>query len=119
MRGLGVDVVVMAGVRVGKVVRVNVGARVEVDTRVAVGTGGTLPQPANKTKTRIARLNRFIKVRSPKDIYPFGCMIVSMTRNLHPWNLEPTEAAQIQRKLREQLVLTWEYRVVNTIGGVD
>jgi deoxyribonuclease V len=42
-----------------------------------------------------------------------------MTRNLHPWNLEPTEAAQIQKKLREQLVLAWDNRVMNTIGGVD
>ncbi len=46
-------------------------------------------------------------------------MILSMTRNLHPWNLEPSEAAQLQKELREQLVLTWDNRVVNTIGGVD
>jgi len=33
--------------------------------------------------------------------------------------LEPSEAAQLQKELREQLVLTWDNRVVNTIGGVD
>ncbi len=46
-------------------------------------------------------------------------MILSMTRNLHPWNLEPSEAAQIQKDLREQLVLTWDNRPVTSIGGVD
>lgn len=46
-------------------------------------------------------------------------MILSMTRNLHPWNLEPSEAAQIQKQLREQLDLTWDERRVTTIGGVD
>ena len=46
-------------------------------------------------------------------------MIVFMTRELHPWNLEPGEAAQIQKELREQLILTWDNRSVTTIGGVD
>lgn len=46
-------------------------------------------------------------------------MIASMTRNLHPWDLSPDEAAQIQKELRARLVLTWDERHVATIGGVD
>ncbi len=46
-------------------------------------------------------------------------MILSMTLNLHPWDLSPSEAAQIQKDLRERLVLTWDQRSVSTIGGVD
>ncbi|HEX9330448.1 MAG TPA: deoxyribonuclease V [Anaerolineales bacterium] len=42
-----------------------------------------------------------------------------MTLNLHPWDLSPSEAAQIQKDLRERLVLTWDQRSVSTIGGVD
>jgi deoxyribonuclease V len=38
---------------------------------------------------------------------------------LHAWNLPPTEARQLQAKLREQLVLAWDGRPVRTIGGVD
>jgi deoxyribonuclease V len=42
-----------------------------------------------------------------------------MTLNLHPWDLSPSEAAQIQKDLRKRLVLTWDQRSVATIGGVD
>lgn len=46
-------------------------------------------------------------------------MIVSMTLNLHPWDLSPSEAAQVQKDLRQRLVFTWDQRPVATIGGVD
>jgi deoxyribonuclease V len=39
--------------------------------------------------------------------------------SLHPWTLDPDEAIQLQEDLRECLVLAWDGRVVNTIGGVD
>ena len=42
-----------------------------------------------------------------------------MTLNLHPWDLSPSEAAQIQKDLRKRLVLTWDQRPIATIGGVD
>lgn len=39
---------------------------------------------------------------------------------LHAWNLTPEEAIQLQKELRERLVLTWdEKRVVTTVSGVD
>jgi deoxyribonuclease V len=38
---------------------------------------------------------------------------------LHPWTLNPDEAAKIQSTLRERLTLTWDARPVATIGGVD
>jgi len=42
-----------------------------------------------------------------------------MTVELHSWSLTPEEAARIQTELRTQLVLAWNKRPVNTIGGVD
>jgi deoxyribonuclease V len=39
--------------------------------------------------------------------------------SLHPWTLDPQEAIQLQENLRKLLVLAWDGRVVNTIGGVD
>ena len=42
-----------------------------------------------------------------------------MPRNLHPWDLSPEAAAQVQKELRARLVLTWDERPVATIGGVD
>jgi deoxyribonuclease V len=39
---------------------------------------------------------------------------------LHAWNLEPEQAIQIQKELRERLDLTWDKnRVITTVGGVD
>lgn len=38
---------------------------------------------------------------------------------LHSWDLSPAEAVQLQRKLADQLVLTWDGRRVQTVGGVD
>ncbi len=38
---------------------------------------------------------------------------------LHPWNLTPAEAAQVQERLRAQLVLQWTDLPVRTVGGVD
>lgn len=38
---------------------------------------------------------------------------------LHHWLLEPDEAAALQTRLRERLVLTWDGRTVNSISGVD
>lgn len=42
-----------------------------------------------------------------------------MIMELHPWNLSPGEAAQVQKKLRERLILQWDGRPVAAIGGVD
>lgn len=42
-----------------------------------------------------------------------------MVTKLHNWNLTPQEAIRIQTELRERLVLRWDGRPVNTIGGVD
>ena len=42
-----------------------------------------------------------------------------MNASLHPWDLSPAEAAQVQANLRERLVLVWDRRLVTTIGGVD
>lgn len=38
---------------------------------------------------------------------------------LHPWTPDPHEAIRLQEILRHQLVLTWDDRQVNTVGGVD
>jgi deoxyribonuclease V len=38
---------------------------------------------------------------------------------LHPWTLDPNQAAQVQVALRERLVLSWQPKPVSTIGGVD
>ncbi len=38
---------------------------------------------------------------------------------LHPWILDPGEAARIQAKLRDQLVLEWDSRPVKTVAGID
>ena len=46
-------------------------------------------------------------------------MILSVTRNLHAWDLSPEEAAQIQTELRARLILRWDGRPVHAIGGVD
>lgn len=40
-------------------------------------------------------------------------------KNLHPWNVNPQEAARIQAELRERLVLAWDDRDVSLVGGVD
>lgn len=42
-----------------------------------------------------------------------------MTSDLHRWDLTPEEAVQIQKDLREKLILKWDKRTVHTIGGVD
>ncbi len=38
---------------------------------------------------------------------------------LHSWSLSPDEAAKVQAELRAQLILSWDGRKVETIGGVD
>jgi len=38
---------------------------------------------------------------------------------LHSWTLSPEEAIALQNRLRDRLVLTWDGRAVNTVGGVD
>jgi deoxyribonuclease V len=38
---------------------------------------------------------------------------------LHPWTLDPDEATRLQTSLRERLVLAWDGRPVNSVGGVD
>jgi deoxyribonuclease V len=42
-----------------------------------------------------------------------------MVAKLHNWNLTPAEAAQVQKELRERLILAWDERPVRTVGGVD
>jgi deoxyribonuclease V len=38
---------------------------------------------------------------------------------LHSWSLSSDEAIKVQAELRAQLILSWDGRVVETIGGVD
>jgi deoxyribonuclease V len=38
---------------------------------------------------------------------------------LHPWTLDPAEAARLQERLRQRLALTWDGRPVRTVAGVD
>jgi deoxyribonuclease V len=38
---------------------------------------------------------------------------------LHTWDLPPADAIKVQEQLRAQLALTWDDRVMKTIGGVD
>ncbi len=39
--------------------------------------------------------------------------------SLHPWAFAPKHAIQIQTKLRDRLVLSWDGREVRTVGGAD
>src|SRR5512139_1326872 len=38
---------------------------------------------------------------------------------LHSWSLSPDEAIKVQAELRPRLILSWDARPVETIGGVD
>jgi len=38
---------------------------------------------------------------------------------LHAWDLRPEEAIRVQKDLCERLILTWDNRNVDTVGGVD
>ncbi len=38
---------------------------------------------------------------------------------LHSWSLSPEEAIRVQAELHTQLRLTWDNRMVETVGGVD
>jgi deoxyribonuclease V len=38
---------------------------------------------------------------------------------LHSWSLSPDEAVKLQAELRSQLILSWNKRAIETIGGVD
>lgn len=38
---------------------------------------------------------------------------------LHAWTLGPSQAVQVQARLRDRLVLAWDGREVATVGGVD
>lgn len=40
-------------------------------------------------------------------------------RNLHPWKVSPSEAIQIQKHLRSQLILESAPHVIETVAGVD
>jgi deoxyribonuclease V len=42
-----------------------------------------------------------------------------MVKKFHNWNLTPQEAMRAQMEMRDQLILRWDGRPVNTIGGVD
>ncbi len=41
------------------------------------------------------------------------------TAALHPWDVDRAEAFEIQARLRDRLVLSWDGRPVATVGGVD
>src|SRR4030067_1505891 len=41
------------------------------------------------------------------------------TTALHTWNVSPDEASRVQAGLRQRLILPWDGRRVNTVGGVD
>lgn len=41
-----------------------------------------------------------------------------ITEYLHPLTLDPNEAIRLQVELRQKLVLAWDGRSVNTVGGV-
>lgn len=38
---------------------------------------------------------------------------------LHSWTLDPEEARIVQDKLRDRLILAWDNRPIQTVGGVD
>ena len=40
-------------------------------------------------------------------------------KSLHDWSLTPEEAIRVQAELRSRLILTWDNRAIETIGGVD
>ena len=40
-------------------------------------------------------------------------------RALHPWNVTPEEARQLQNKLRTQVISTDQFGTINTVAGVD
>lgn len=42
-----------------------------------------------------------------------------MVAPLHSWTLDPNEAMQVQKQMRERLVLEWDEREIHTVGGVD
>lgn len=42
-----------------------------------------------------------------------------MVKKLHSWNLTPQEAIRVQAEMKQQLILHWDGRPVDTIGGVD
>jgi deoxyribonuclease V len=42
-----------------------------------------------------------------------------MVTRLHNWNLTPQEAMHTQGEMRQRLILRWDERPVQTIGGVD
>lgn len=46
-------------------------------------------------------------------------MIQMMNTILHTWDLSLSEAARLQKEMRERLVLKWDGRPVALIGGVD
>ena len=39
--------------------------------------------------------------------------------SLHSWTIDPLEAVKVQASLRDRLVLAWDGREVQTVGGVD
>jgi deoxyribonuclease V len=41
------------------------------------------------------------------------------TTILHSWDITPRQAIEIQRHLRDRLILTWANRKIATVGGVD
>ncbi len=45
--------------------------------------------------------------------------VIEMIDQLHPWNLDPDEAVKVQASLRDQIILAWDGRTINTIAGVD
>jgi len=39
--------------------------------------------------------------------------------NLHAWDLEPSKAIELQTRLRDRLILSWDNRNIRTVAGVD
>jgi deoxyribonuclease V len=42
-----------------------------------------------------------------------------LEKPLHPWDLTPGQAMALQAELLERLVLAWDGREIDTVGGVD
>ncbi len=40
-------------------------------------------------------------------------------RSLHPWDVTPQEAREIQNRLRREVVVTNQFGTINTVAGVD
>ncbi len=58
------------------------------------------------------------EVRFPSRFAVLSAVYIPM-KPLHSWSLSPDEAIKVQAELRSRLILSWDDRQVETIGGVD